>query len=99
MATRAPTTRAVALLTTKLSHEVVAQTSKVRLAPGTGATAATDAEMRARDGAPAAACSDRSRSRSRSMTWNASAAVGAWSNTAGLSRFTEAEAPDPPFNW
>jgi hypothetical protein len=47
MATRPPTTTnfAVAMLCTKLSHVVVAQTSNVSFDPTTGGTAATEAEI------------------------------------------------------
>ena len=83
---------AVAVLWTKLSHVVVAQTSNVRVEPNTGGTAATDeAEMRAREAPTTAGCCDRIRSRSRSPSWKAMAADGALSSEAWPSCATEAD--------
>ena len=46
MATRWPTTLAVAVLWVNVVHVVLAQTSKVRLSPTAGGTAATERERR-----------------------------------------------------
>jgi len=88
---------AVALLVTKLSQVVVAQTSKARLVPMVGGVGATDAEMRGRRVAPG--CSDRVRSSARSRSWNRAAAVGPRRKLGDAGRATDAVSPLPASSW